>query len=190
MHVLKKLASKNSQGVSSEILSSPTLSITTTRITAVSCPGTPRIHYTSSDGARIQVENTPANVNQVDQLIHQIHHESTLDTPHLHALDKLVKGAKYAMADSTLLRITNQELITANTRKQQRTNRSAAQYSGDGQVLSLEDVNQHKQWAIDKQKEQDNKKEAIKIWRLEQQFTKALKELDRLEKPDCNQTFC
>ena len=163
-HVLEKLAKRKpmSHKASSETPDPSISTNTTPTITVSSCPGTPKIHYTSLDGTITRMENTPANVKEVDELVHQIYSEGTLDIPHLHALEKLVKGAKYALADSTLLRVTNQELITANTCKQQKTNRSGAQYTGDARVLNLEDVNRRKQWAIDGGKKEDEKKEAIK----------------------------
>ena len=97
-----------SQKVSSE---TPDLSIpinNTPRITVLSCSGTPKIYYTSSDGILLRVENTPANVKEVDELVHRIYSENNLDISRLQALEKLVKGAKYAMADSTLLRVHQQ----------------------------------------------------------------------------------
>ena len=118
-YILEKLAKKKptSQKVGSET-PDPSIPINNTpKITVSSCPGTPRIHYTSSDGVLLRMENTPANVKEIDELVHRIYSENNLDISRLQALEKLVKGAKYAMADSTLLRVTNQELITANTHK-------------------------------------------------------------------------
>ena len=109
------------------------------------------------------MENTAANVKKVDELVHWIYSEGTLDIPHLYALEKLFKGRRSALAGSTLLRVTNQKLITANTRKQQKVNCSRAQYTGDAWVLSLEDVNWRKQRAIDRQKKEDEKKKQSKL---------------------------
>ncbi|MCJ1464816.1 hypothetical protein MMC07_003430 [Pseudocyphellaria aurata] len=55
--------------------------------------------------------------------------------------------------------------------------------AGWKESVGLENSNvclQREWWAIDKQKEQDEKKDAIKIRHLEQQFQKAFKELSRL----------
>lgn len=44
-------------------------------------------------------------------------------------------------------------------------------------MLSLEDVKQRQQWAIQKEKEQNDKKKIAKMKRLEQEFAKTFKEL-------------
>lgn len=103
-----------SHKTSSEIHNLSISTNTTLKITISSCPRTLKIYYTSLDG------NTPTNVD------YQIYNEGTLDILHLHTLEKLVKEVKYALADFTLLRVTNQELITANIRKQQKASRSGA----------------------------------------------------------------
>ena len=145
-HVLEKLAKRKpmSHKASSETFNPSISTNTTPRITVSSWLWTFKIHYTSLDGTITQIENTLANVKEIDELVHQIYSEGTLDILHLHALEKLVKGAKYALADSTLLKVINQKLITANTHKQQKTNHSEAQYTRDVWVLNLEDVNWHK----------------------------------------------
>lgn len=93
-----------------------------TKIVVCTCPNTLQIRYTSSNGAVIHVENTPANVNQVDQLIKRICEDGNLSPSKNQVLNKLVKGAKYVLANSTLLKITNQELFQANSRRNQRAN--------------------------------------------------------------------
>ena len=91
----------------------------------------------------------------------------------------MIKDAKYAFADSTLLRITNNELLQANVRRHHRANRSGAHYGGKARVLSLEDVQQRQQWAKDKQKVKDEKKKAAQLKRAEQDLIKTFREMCR-----------
>ena len=125
------------------------------------------------------MENTPANVKQVDALVCKISEDAHLGPGNVLALNKLVKGVKHAMADSTLLRITNTELITANTRKNDRQHRKGGTY-GEARVLSLEDIKRRKEWAINKQKEEEDKRNKAKMKSQEQDLSKAFKELGRL----------
>ena len=58
----------------------------------------------------------PGNVDQIgriDNLVSQFRSE-TLDTPKLALLSKLIKKAKFAMADQIILSTTNAELYEAN----------------------------------------------------------------------------
>ena len=80
-------------------------------------------------------------------------------------------------ADSTLLRISNTELLQANVRRHHRANRSGAHYGGKVPVLSLEDVQQRQQWAKNKQKEKDDKRKAGQIKRAEQDLIKTFREM-------------
>ena len=119
-------------------------------------------------------------MSQVNQLIKRMCEEGNLDGSKNQALHKLVKGAKFALADSVLLRITNQELLQANTRKNRRANHTGNHYGGEARVLSLKDVRQRQQWAINKENEQKERKQAAEMRRLEIEFSKAFKDLGRL----------
>ena len=185
--VLQKLANKQPVADNSTTQSTTTLSprstsgdVTIPKITVSFCPGTPKIHHTSPDGAAMFVENTPANFNQVNRLVERMCEKSNLDESQSQVLHKLVKGAKFALADSVLLRITNQELLQANTRKNRRANRTGNHYGGEARVLSLKDVRQRQQWAINKENEQKERKQAAEMRRLEIEFSKAFKDLGRL----------
>lgn len=129
------------------------------------------------------IPKTPANVDQVgqiDELIAQFR-DQTLDTPKLALVSKLIKGAKMAMADRTVLNQTNTELYEANEQKKKRANRTGKQYDGQGaRHLSLEEVERRRQFAINKQKELEDRQAARKTKREEAELAKACKELMRL----------
>ena len=78
--------------------------------------------------------------DQVNQLIRRIRNDENSDSTPARALNKLIKVAKYAFADSTMLRITNHEPLHANVRRHHKANRSGAHFGGKARVLSLEDV--------------------------------------------------
>ena len=130
--VLQKLTNK--QSVLRKTDSIITTTTTTTNITS-SHPNTTTTLQNSHE-----IEKTPANIDQINQLIRRIRNDEESDSTPVRALNKLIKGAKYAFADSTLLRITNNELFQANVRRHHRANRSGAHYGGKARVLSLEDV--------------------------------------------------
>ena len=174
--VLQKLSNKQSVLRKTDSIITTTITTTTTtttstftnvgidpETTSVSDPDTPIIQ--SSQKAVIEVEKTPANIDQLDQLIRRIRSDENSDSTPARALNKLIKGAKYAFADSTLLRITNNELLQANLRRHHRANRSGAHYGGKARVLSLEDVQQRQQWAKTQQKVKDDRKKAAQLKR-------------------------
>ena len=166
--VLQKLTNKQS------VLRKTDSITTTTNITSSSHPNTPTTLQNSHE-----IEKTPANIDQINQLIRRIRNDEESDSTPVRALNKLIKGAKYAFADSTLLRITNNELLQANVRRHHRVNRSGAHYGGKARVLSLEDVQQRQQWAKDKQKVKDDKKKAAQLKRAEQDLIKSFRQICR-----------
>ena len=172
--VLQKLTNKQSVlRKTDSIITTTTTTTTTTNITS-SHPNTPTTLQNSHE-----IEKTPANIDQINQLIRRIRNDEESDSTPVRALNKLIKGAKYAFADSTLLRITNNELLQANVRRHHRANRSGAHYGGKARVLSLEDVQQRQQWAKDKQKVKDEKKNAAQLKRAEQDLIKTFREMCR-----------
>ena len=188
--VLQKLSNKQSVLRKTDSIITTTITTTTTtttstftnvgidpETTSVSDPDTPIIQ--SSQKAVIEVEKTPANIDQLDQLIRRIRSDENSDSTPARALNKLIKGAKYAFADSTLLRITNNELLQANLRRHHRANRNGAHYGGKARVLSLEDVQQRQQWAKTQQKVKDDKKKAAQLKRAEQDLIKTFREMCR-----------
>lgn len=67
------------------------------------------------------------------------------------------------MADRVVLNRTNTDLLAANTRKKQRTQRTGLQYDGKGApVLSLEDVEERRQLAEDKKMDKEARIQAKK----------------------------
>ena len=175
--VLRKTDSINTITTTTTVTRSSSVGIDT-EIASASYPGTP-ITLQNSHEAIIGVEKTPANINQINQLACRIRKNENSDSTPARALNKLIKGAKYAFADSTLLRITNTELLQANVRRHHRANRSGAHYGGKARVLSLEDVQQRQQWAKNKQKEKDDKRKAAQIKRAEQDLIKTFREMCR-----------
>ena len=154
--VLQKLTNKQSVLRKTDSIITTTITTTTTtttstftnvgidpETTSVSDPDAPIIQ--NSQKAVIKVGKTPANIDQLAQLIRRIRSDENSDSTPARALNKLIKGAKYAFADSTLLRITYNELLQANLRRHHRANRSGAHYGGKARVLSLEDVQQRQQ---------------------------------------------
>ena len=136
-----------------------------------------KIVMTAANESPLFTEATFANVQQVDNIVRQMRN---LDFEKSVAiLDKLVKEARYALAESTLLRTTNDQLLAANCRKKERVNRSGTTY-GQARVMRAEDLKKRQQWVIDKQEEVDKKKEARKDKRQELEFNRVVKELSRL----------
>ena len=137
---------------------------------------TPRNH------TGISILQSPANldqVNQIDKLISQFRNQ-TLDTPKVVLLFKLVRGARLAMADCTILTKTNTKLYKANIRKKRRAHCTETQYNGEGaRYLGLEEVEQRRQYAINKQQELEAKQTARKTRQEEAELAKACKELMR-----------
>ena len=131
----------------------------------------------SSSGPRTPPSSSFHTGRRSPRFNRRIRNDEELDSAPFRALNKLIKGAKYAFADATLLRITNKELLQANVRRHHRANRSGAHYGGKARVLSLEDVQQRQQWAKDKQKMKDEKKNAAQLKRAEQDLIKTLREM-------------
>ena len=68
-----------------------------------------------------------------------------MDSPKLTLLHKTLKAARLAIADRVVVERANTELLTANTRKKRRAQRTGIQYDGqDASVLSLEDIEKKK----------------------------------------------
>ena len=190
--VLQKLTNKQSVLRKTDSITTTTTTTTTTittvtrtssvgidpKIMSASDPGTPTV-LQNSQQAVVEIEKTPANIDQVNQLIRRIRNDENSDSTPARALNKLIKGAKYAFDDSTLLRITNNELLQANVRRHHKANRSGAHFGGKARVLSLEDVQQRQQWAKDQQKIKDDKKKAAQLKRAEQDLNKAFREMCR-----------
>ena len=91
---------------------------------------------------------TPGNIKQVtkvDELV-LLFRDQTLDSPKLTLLQKTLKVARLAMADSVILNHTNTELLAANIQKKRRAERIGIQYGSQGAcVLSMKDVEDRRQ---------------------------------------------
>ena len=118
-----------------------TTTITTTTTTTTNITSSHPITPTTLQNFH-EIEKTPANIDQINQLIRRIRNDEESDSTPVQALIKFIKGAKYAFAESNLLRITNNELLQAIVRRHHRANRSKAHYRVKARVLSLEDDQQ------------------------------------------------
>ena len=80
------------------------------------------------------------------------------------------------MTDRIVLNRTNTELLAANTRKKQRTQRTGSQYDVQGdRVLSLEDVEKRRKLAENKKKEKEARSQVRKKNRTIDYFFRYLK---------------
>lgn len=106
-------------------------------ITAFNGPDTPpAMTVTASNGDSISMSfTTPANVKEVNQLVQQIvagNHDPVLP-------EKLGKACSSALANNTMLRITNTDLINVDQRKQDKIARKGTHW-GEVRIMNLEVV--------------------------------------------------
>jgi hypothetical protein len=83
---------------------------------------------------------TLANVVQVDQLFNWIVEGENLDLAMLQKLQKLRNAASLAIANSSLQRTTNVDLIVAKKTKKKRSNRQKGKQYIYSQVLNEETI--------------------------------------------------
>ena len=89
-------------------------------------PATPpsTITWKGPTGESVEVPITPSNVAEVDKLFKRIvEGESRLDPATALNIRKLSKGACKAIANASIQRITNVDLITAELTEKKRSNR-------------------------------------------------------------------
>lgn len=125
-------------------------------------PVTPQIHYTNSLGDAVEITVTPVNTQEVHMVISQILQGDTRNPAIATRLLKLEKAAIKAMADSSLQRLTNGDLITANRRQKARSKRSTAHY-GQARILNLAVITERQQKQAEKEKEISDKKRAGEV---------------------------
>jgi hypothetical protein len=103
-------------------------------------PSTPpsTVTLTGPSGESVQVPITPGNVAQVDELFKRIvEGEPGLDPATVLKIQKLCKGASRAIADVSIQRATNVDLITAELTKKKRSSRQRDhQHHTFGRVLN------------------------------------------------------
>lgn len=96
----------------------------------------PTMTVTASNGDSISMPfTTPANVKEVNQLVQQIkagNHDPALP-------EKLGKACSSALANNTMLRITSNDLISVDQRKQNKAARGQGHWS-DARIMNLEVV--------------------------------------------------
>ena len=106
----------------------------------------PDMTVTASNGDSISVAFTPANMQQVNQLVQQI----KAGNPDPTLSEKLGKACNSALENNILLKSTNNDLIKIDERKKKRADRGQA-HLGEGYLLNKKTVNQRQQNEADKQ---------------------------------------
>ena len=103
-------------------------------------PTTPPLNITQKGptGESIEVLNTLANVAQVDELFKTIIGQTHLDPAIVLKIQKLRKGACKAIANASIQRTANVDLITAELTKKKRSNRQKGKNYSYGCVLDME----------------------------------------------------
>ncbi len=105
----------------------------------------------------------------------------TCDSAKLTLIHKILKAARFAMADRIVLNCINTEPLAANTQKKQRAQRTFTQYNVQrARVLSLEAVEKRRRPAENKKKEKEAKSQARKKKQDDQLFFMVSKGLMRL----------
>ena len=122
---------------------------------------------TSSNVVSVSVAFTPANADQVNNLMEQL---TDNDLNQL-LLDKLGKACKSALASSHLLRITNEELLEAARRKHERANRAKGHY-GTARIMNSEVLEEREQKLASKEKEKIDKQMTKEFNLLVKSFNK------------------
>ncbi len=103
----------------------------------------------------------PGNMEQVVELeeLITLFWYQILDLPKLILLYKTLKAARLSMANRMLLNYTNTELLTVNTQKKRRVQRTGILYNDQSAcVLSLEDVEKRRQVVENRRKDIKAKK--------------------------------
>jgi hypothetical protein len=96
----------------------------------------PELTFKPRCGDSVTVEITPKNRDQIQLILKHVL-EGILDPTLM--IRKLASAATFAMANSDLQRVTIDEFIKLNQRKQARTNRSKTTY-GEARIMSKEDA--------------------------------------------------
>ncbi len=112
----------------------------------------PDMTVTASNGDSISVAFTPANMQQVNQLVQQI----KAGNPDPTLPEKLGKACNAALANNILLKSTNNDLVKIDERKKQRADRGQA-HLGQAHLLNKETVDKRQQHEADKQFEKQFK---------------------------------
>jgi len=99
------------------------------------------VTLTGPTGEAVQVPITPANIAQVDELFQRIiEGERQLDPAIVLQIQKLCKGASKAIANVSIQRTTNIDLIEAELTKKKRANRKKGKNYAFGRVLNEETI--------------------------------------------------
>ena len=100
----------------------------------------PEVTVTSSIGDTVTVSFTPRNARQVNEIVQQI----KAGNPDPTLAEKLGKACNTALAASTLLKSTNDDLVKADERKKDKTKRGQGHW-GEARIMNLDVVEERKE---------------------------------------------
>jgi hypothetical protein len=107
------------------------------------------VTWTRPTGEEVQVPITPANVAQVDELFQRIiQGEHQLDLAIVLQIQKLRKGASKAMANASIQRTANVDLVEAKLRNKKRSNRPKSKNYGFARVLNEETIKEREDFYL------------------------------------------
>jgi len=106
------------------------------------------VTWTGPTREAVQVATTTANIAQVNSLFQQILKGEKLDPATVFCLQKLQKSASKAIANSTIQRMTNVELIAAEITKKKQANRAKGKNYSFARVLNAETLQEREAFCL------------------------------------------